>query len=90
MGETDNTIFYGNAAHFPYSVTESKPVYEYPFRMYKNDQEQLDIVMGLLQTKSCVLFDFEKNDSEYFFNKLKNLNYIEVSRNDEYIVYKKL
>ena len=90
LGETDNTIFYGNAAHFPYSVTESKPVYEYPFRMYKNDQEQLDIVMGLLQTKSCVLFDFEKNDSEYFFNKLKNLNYIEVSRNDEYIVYKKL
>jgi len=90
LGEIDNTIFYGNAAHFPYSVTESKPVYEYPFRMYKNDQEQLDIVMDLLQTKSCVLFDFEKNDSEYFFNKLKNLNYIEVSRNDEYIVYKKL
>lgn len=80
----DKIIFYGvGIPHHLYALTETKPLYQYSFWMFKNDMKELEEVLSCMkEDKDVILFDFTKSDDEKFLKQL-----IKIESNSYYTIY---
>lgn len=85
---SSNAVFYGEWAHYAYSLLEIPKPYEYNFYMARNDSAQLSIMFNYIEASNNItLFDMRHNDSPYFNDRIKELDLIKQVDRDGYVVY---
>ena len=84
----DNIIFYGVSGHAFYTITQTTPIYNYSFWMYKNDEDELNRIFDKIKNRqNCLLVDFRKNDSDFFKNKIAINKMRLIKSTDRYNIY---
>ena len=85
-----DVIFYGDASHFAYAVTNVKRRVDHPFFCSPYDTLHISRVIQSLQEDEAVLFDFEMHDYDFLHKELERLGYALICEGENYNIFDKL